>query len=629
MCGIVGVVHRQSVPVSIPMLHEMNAYLKERGPDYQGVCADGAVGLGHTRLSIIDLDARSHQPMLTLDKSIIITYNGEVYNFRELRKELIALGASFRTTSDTEVLLEGYRAWGIDKLLKRVRGMFALGIWDKNKQKLFICRDFFGKKPLYYYQDNESFLFSSDIRSIWSQKKDKLNIDYESIDYYLSEIGMPQPKTIWKEVKQIPPASYLELNSKTWESTCKKYLQLELGATQNINLSEAIEQAGVELKKSIKRRLVADVPIGCFLSGGVDSGLVVALLAQQSNRPVKTFSVGLSQSSMNELPEARIVAERYQTDHHELILESEVLEDLPKLIEYFGEPFADASMIPSFYITRAIGKKLRVALSGDGGDELFGGYNDYGLAYRTEKYLKRYPNSNSRMIRTWIDKLISRFDGGRENMGAYAAYLNQPVSKRFFREVGFPFDRQEIYAEDSPLNEVSFIERYFSSLWREMSKNTNGSIVDPLMRGSLQTRLLNSYLVKVDRTAMFNSLEVRSPFLDYDLAKWAFSLPVDLKFNMNTNKLLLKKLAEKHVDKNILNRPKKGFGIPVHDWLRDEMYDWMNDILSKEQLQKRGLFCPDKVRELIAEHRMGTGYNHANKLWALLCLELWFQKFID
>lgn len=629
MCGIVGIVNRHSKRVPVSMLHKMSSYLKERGPEHRGDYVEGAVGLGHTRLSIIDLDARSHQPMLVSDNSIVITYNGEIYNFRFLKKQLQQEGVSFTTTSDTEVLLKGYRAWGMDKLLRLVRGMFAFAIWDKRKEKFYLSRDFFGKKPLYYYRDDESFLFSSDIRSIWSQRKEKLSIDYESVDYYLSEISMPQPKTIWKEVKQLAPASYLELDLAKWGGKLREYLKLKPQPIQDISLPEAIEETEVRVKEAIKRRLIADVPIGCFLSGGVDSGLVVALLAQQSPEPVKTFSVGLSHGAMNELPEAKIVAERYQTEHQEIILEPNVLEILPNLIDYFGEPFADASMIPSFYVTQAISKTLKVALSGDGGDELFGGYDDYGLAYRSGEYLKSYPNRTVRSVRTWLDKIVNRFDSRKENMGAYAAYLRKTPAQKLFRDVGFPFERTDLYFEDSPLWKTSFIGPYLDDLWELSEQNSNENVVDVLMRSSLKTRLLNSYLVKVDRMAMLNSLEVRSPFLDFDLAEWAFSLPADLKFNQTTNKLLLKKLAVKHVDANMLNRPKKGFGIPVYRWLREEMYDWMRDILSPEQLKKRGLFNVSSVQRLIKEHREGKTNQHTNKLWALICLELWFQSFID
>lgn len=623
MCGIAGQVFFRNKIIEKSSLKGMAAFMQERGPDYTGYWSKNNVGLVHTRLSIIDLDERSHQPMLSEDQQIVLSFNGEIYNFKAIRKELADLGCSFRTDSDTEILILGYRHWGIDGLLKRVTGMFAFALYDRAEKHFFLVRDFFGKKPLYYYHKDGELLFASDIRAIWNQKKAKLSLDYESLDYFLTELSSPQPKTIWKEVKQVPAAHYICFDLEKETTKTQQFWDIE-PKIQKMSFQDALEETEARLKKAIYSRTIADVPLGCFLSGGVDSGLVVSLLAQQVDQPVSTYSIGLKHETLNELPDAKIVADRYSTNHHEIILETDVLDDLPQLVEYYGEPFGDSSMLPSFYVTKAISKSVRVALSGDGGDELFGGYKEYGMAFRADEYMKNYPNPTFRKFRTFLDKIFSRISDKKENMGAYATYLNWSGARRLYRQMGLGVDHKKLLKEGTPLYEQHFGAQYLEELWKKYRQD---SFAGSVMTASLKTRLLNDYLVKVDRASMLNSLEVRSPFLDKDLAEWAFSIPMEHKFKGFDNKYLLKKLAEKHIDKNIMSRPKRGFGIPIRQWFRGKLKDWVKSILLDDSFTNRGLFKKEEVEQLLERHQQGA--NEDSRIWALICLELWFQRFVD
>jgi asparagine synthase (glutamine-hydrolysing) len=376
------------------------------------------------------------------------------------------------------------------------------------------------------------------------------------------------------------------------------------------------------LNSAVEKRRISDVPIGCFLSGGIDSGLITALLATQSPEKINTFTIGLSYEEMNEMPDARIVADRYNTNHHEIVLEADVLNTVPDLIEFCGEPFADSSLIPSHYVSKAIGSHVKVALSGDGGDELFGGYNDYGLAYRSFAFAKKYPNSHWRNIQVLIDKIAGRLRGKKENAGAYSDYLTRSGSRKLFREMGF-LETSPLYNPEFKESKSGFAKKLLQEKWDLFSDN---NLPDNLMASSLHTRLLNDYLVKVDRASMYNSLEVRSPFLDTDLLEFAFSLPPEHKFHGNVNKYILKQIAKKYIDVNIEKRAKRGFGIPVHEWLRKDMKNWAQSIIFDGLLKRNEWFNPGFVEKIWKSHQEGSS-NNVHQLWSLICFELWMQKF--
>lgn len=628
MCGIGGIIKFNKSPVEELELTAMHQKMKERGPDAYGVWANNTIGFCHRRLSIIDLNPSSNQPFSILNQTITITFNGEIYNFLDLRKLLEKEGAIFETHSDTEVICWGYKIWGIQKLLGQLDGMFAFAIFDESKNKVFFARDRFGKKPFYVFQNTEEIVFASEINAIWTIRKPKLNLDFESLEYYIAEISSPQPKTIWKEICQLQPASFWEIdlsNNAIIQKT--KYWSLHPKKDWKYSLQETTEQVENELIKAITKRTISDVPIGCFLSGGVDSGLVVSLLAQHSTEKIKTFSVGLSYQKFNELPEAKLVADKYQTDHHEIILESDVINILPELVEYYGEPFADSSMIPTYYCCKALCGQVTVALSGDGGDELFGGYDDYGIAYRTDEYVKQFPNQTIRTLVTNLDKIAYRFSKNRkENLGSLDTYLGKENYLKLYREIGIhPNQIKSLFEKNTLQKTNNYTEKHLNEIW---NNNLSQDLTSTLMLSSLNTRLLNDYLVKVDRASMKNSLEVRSPFLDHHLAELAFNIPNNFKFKDNHNKYLLKKLAEKHFNPQIFTQTKRGFGIPVHYWLRTDLRKYTEEHLFEGKLSKTGWFDLAYIKKIWQEHlNEKTGIDHTHTIWALLCLDIWLEKY--
>ncbi len=622
VCGIAGAVSFENEDIETFLARALED-MRFRGPDAHGLQRVGNVGLGHTRLSIVDLSEAGHQPMFSPSGEVGITFNGEIYNFPALKQELQSAGCEFRTRTDTEVLLQGYEYWGLSGLLQRIEGMFALGLLDSREHLLILVRDHFGKKPLYYYQDESCFLFSSDLRTIHRQKREKLTFDEVALDYYLTEVSVPQPRSIWKQVRQLPPASYLKLDLRSGAKQIQRYWELPREEWLQPSPAEAERTLRELLIQAVSKRTIADVPVGCFLSGGVDSGLVVALLSQVSEGPVRTYSVGISGED-NELPDARIVAERYRTQHLELMATPQLAEDLPRIVSQLGEPFADSSLLPSFCICQAMRQQVKVVLSGDGGDELFGGYAEYLRAYRTDRFLERYP----RWIR-WLvvqaDKVWARLLKRRgENLGSLWTHSRQLPHDRLYRHMGFSQrDRQMLYLPGVARERAGRAEQILDELWRE---NARGDCADSLMRTSIRTRLLNDYLVKVDRASMMNSLEVRSPFLDKALTEWAFRLHPKVRFGAGEQKWLLKNLAEKEVDAGIRARPKRGFGIPVREWLCGPLRDQVMQLADAQgPLAGMGLFDLGHISRVCFEHLSGR-VNHSDRIWTLLILKLWLEQ---
>lgn len=616
MCGIAGLVRGGEVGANRAEVEVMVSYMGQRGPDHSQVWSCPGVSLGHTRLSIIDLDPRSHQPFL-FDERIALAYNGEIYNFKALRAELEGKGHSFYTTSDTEVLVHGYLEWG-SGVVSRLDGMFAFGLLDREANKLILARDPFGKKPLYVYHGDSEILFCSDIRPIHRLRSGKMSVNLQAIDYYFSELSVPQPETVWNQVAQIAPAGLREIDLSNYEWSERRYWKLPERADVT-DEKEALSLVESALLEAIQKRTVADVPLGCFLSGGVDSGLVVSLLASHSGQPIKTYTVTLEGHAMDEAPLANLVAERYQTDHTEIRVESDLKKVTELMCDYCGEPFADSSIIPSFLVAREISKHVKVALSGDGGDELFGGYKDYLWAYKTDHFLRNEGRGRLRRVRVLTDKVLSRFSG-RENLGSLDHYSQFTGAQRMYRNMGFDEagKRRLWKAEVKPT--VSGAD-WLQERWDEHSSSW---LSDHLMRASLSTRLVNDYLVKVDRSSMYHSLEVRSPLLDRSLAELAFRISPELKFKGCTAKYLLKVLAGKYFAPDIFERKKTGFSIPLHEWLTDDRLSFAQDILLSPDSWLFSLLERAEVVRLWGEHQRGRFHTHG--LWALVCLELWARS---
>lgn len=612
MCGIAGHVHLKN-SLQLEKLENYSRCFKTRGPDNYGSAIFNNVGLCHRRLSIIDLDDRSNQPMKVA--SNIVVFNGEIYNFLRLKEELIGLGRKFKTSSDTEVLLTAYDEWGIKYTLQKLEGMFAFAIYDTVAEKLFLARDIYGQKPLYWYTDSTQLIFSSDIRFI-SQQTSGLEIDNDSLDFYFQELAMPQPKTIWKQIEQVDPGYYFEFDVSNLNLNKACFHEFDF-SQKNIDWHEALNSVENALQNSISKRLVADVPVACFLSGGVDSGLIVSLLANNSTDRINTFSVGFKEDDFNELPYAKKLAERYGTNHMELLIEPKIEEDIHHVLSDLGEPFGDSSLIPSYLITKEMSGHYKVALSGDGGDELFG-YPSYSDFFELETFLNEVPRyyRNTKIIGS---KLFSRLGIG-SNLGRFKDYIdNQPRGECLKRNMVFKPNEVSMLFQ---LPTSSFSQNYLDDCWYSWNAN---SITDQMIAGSLKSRLLNDYLTKVDRSSMMNSLEVRSPFLDRELGQLVFSIPNSLKFRGNQPKAILKELAKRHIDPDIHKRKKTGFGIPINHWLRNELKPLLDHYLSPESLKRHNLFHIDFVQKVVDDHVSGS-IDNRHKLWCLLSFQIWFEN---
>ena len=624
MCGIAGIVHFDpEAPVAEASLQALSASCASRGPDAAGLWRAPGVGLAHRRLSIIDLSERGRQPMIDPAGRVAITYNGEIYNFRELRRELATHGHAFRSQSDTEVLLAGYLQWGASKLAERLDGMFAFGLYDLAERSTYLCRDRFGKKPLYYRWASDHLAFCSDIRGLWATERG-LTLDHEALDYYLSELSTPQPHTIWTEIRQVRPAHVLRISAQgeTIETDYWRRRYLPKKTASEPELLEAVEES---LRAAVMKRTVSDVPIGAFLSAGVDSGLVVAFLAQGSAAPVRTFTVTLPGQEMDEGPLARSVAERYGTRHTEITLGAQDLGALPEIVEAFGEPFADSSAVPTWFISREIRKHVKVVLSGDGGDELFG-YPEYVWAHRADVHLRRYPYRVQRAVVRVVDKARRLAGLQGEHAGFIQGFAKLSGASRLFRTMGFsPAEKERLYSREAARGAADFTRRWLAEAW---DSGQQAELADTLTEASFGTRLLNDYLVKVDRASMAHALEVRSPFLDAALTELACQLPNELRFLGGEVKYPIKRLAEKHVAPDIRSRPKRGFAVPLADWLRGDLRGMTEDLLRSPSFRSRGLFDAKHVQGLLGQH-MSAERDHSHRLWALLCLELWCRRFLD
>ena len=620
MCGIAGIVELGNNPVNEAELNVLAESLKERGPDHKDMATFNSIGFLHTRLSIVDLSEEGNQPFKISHQGVdfYMTFNGEIYNFEQIRERLSQFNITYKSQTDTEVLLWAYIHLGAS-VIQQLRGMFAFAIYDPRKEEIVFARDHFGKKPLYYSLHNGRFLFSSHIGGI-KKLSHNLTVNYEALNYYLTELSVPQPYTAWNEIKQLKPGHTLILNLKTQETKEEPYFHFKSPIEKlDISFGDAFQLVEKELTQAINRRKMGDVPIGYFLSGGVDSGLIVALAAQESK--ISTYSVGYENSSDNELPEAKLVADRYNTDHHELIIRPNIEQDLEDILNYFGEPFADASAIPTYYISKEMRKNVKVAISGDGGDENFG-YQSYSFFHGADQFaLGKSESAINRQI--LMSKITSRFKKGQTNYGVYKDVLGAGDKGHLFRR-GMAFSDQDLSSIWSQKSNYkpAFIEEYLNTIWRENKENR---VADSIFKGSFKTRLLNDYLVKVDRMSMNNSLEVRSPFLDIDFAQKMLQLPNDYKLRNETPKFILKKLAEKWLADDIMKRPKKGFAIPVNDWLKDQLKDKVEYYLDPERVQKHGLFNTDFIKNVKTEFYQSNQVSNY-KIWTLICLSIWSEN---
>ncbi|MFZ1702575.1 MAG: asparagine synthase (glutamine-hydrolyzing) [Pyrinomonadaceae bacterium] len=627
MCGITGFINANGDAASREFLEAMNLCIAHRGPDEDGFYFNQNVGLAMTRLAIIDL-ASGQQPVYNTDKTKAIVFNGEIYNYQSLRADLVAQGHEFYTKSDTEVVLHLYDKYGADGLT-RLRGMFALAIWDTREKSLFLARDRVGKKPLLYsHQANGDLIFGSEFRAVLKHPSVSREVDNEAIDNYLSYLCVPAPQTAFKQIRKLEPGHWLMW--KDGKVKTQRYWQPDFSKKIKITENEAIEETTRILRESTKLRMISEVPLGAFLSGGVDSSTVVALMAQESSTPVKTFSIGFEEEDFSELKYAKRVAQHVGAEYHEFIVRPNALDVIPTLVEHYGEPYADSSAIPTYYVAKETRKHVTVALNGDGGDESFAGYERY-VAMRIAEAYTRVPSA---LRKVFVEAPVnflptselkrSRFRDAKRFLQA----ANLPRTERYFRWMS-TFNRdakRDLYTSEfersiAGQNSSSILDRWF--------KTANGTgTLDATLLTDQMTYLPNDLLVKVDIASMANSLEARSPFLDHNLIEFAATLPESLKMSGFETKSLLKKVAARLVPKDVIYRRKMGFGVPVGRWFRGEMKDFVRGVLLSEKSLKRGIIKPDVIERYVNQHTSAER-DHAFQIWTLLMLELWFQRFID
>jgi asparagine synthase (glutamine-hydrolysing) len=622
MCGIAGVINSEGGNVEAATVRRMCQSIVHRGPDDEGIFVKDGAGLGVRRLSIIDV-AGGHQPVFNEDNTICVVYNGEIYNFRELRLELESRGHRFSTQADTEVIVHLYEEMG-SECVHKLRGMFAFAIYDIRHQRLLLARDRLGIKPLHYAFAGGRLLFASEIKSILAVAPELATLDQPALGQYFYCGYIADPATAYLPIKKLPPAHILEFHE--GEVSIREYWDLpEYSAQPPGSEEECIEELEYRLAEAVRVRLVADVPLGALLSGGTDSSTVVALMTRASSRPVKTFSIGFQQSDFDEAPYARLVSEHFGTEHHELMLEPNIVETVEALTRHLEEPFGDSSILPTYYVSRMARQHVKVALSGDGGDEAFAGY---------ERYQIHLQRRNFDWIPEWAGRFYRKQLHPRLPYGLPARNLAYSVSlpwaDRYLEGVSLkPFDRElSLLADDFRAGAFGGADPM--KAFRAFLDTAPAP--DPLSRIlylDTKTYLPGDILTKVDRMSMLVSLEVRVPILDHVFLEWVTGLPPEWKMRGKNQKYIFTKLAEKvGVPKIVLHRRKQGFTLPLRHWMRNELKDLIMSVLLDASALQRGYFNPQGVRRLLNEHFEGRR-DHSARIWRFLMFELWHRNFLE
>jgi asparagine synthase (glutamine-hydrolysing) len=632
MCGIAGVLDLHGRAVEPALLHRLCKVLAHRGPDDEGYYVNGPVGLGQRRLAILDV-AGGRQPMSNEDGTVWVTFNGEIYNFERLRRQLEAAGHRFATRSDTETIVHAYEQDG-PECVTRLRGMFAFALWDQRARRLLVARDRIGKKPLFYAEADGQWLFASELQGLLQHPGVGREIDPTALDEYLTYGYVPAPKTIFTGIYKLPPAHYLTLDvggPGGVKLRTERYWRLEYGPKLNLSEAEAAEGLLETLREAVRLRMIADVPLGALLSGGIDSSLVVALMSRLAGR-VKTFSIGFEEQDFSELAYARRVAERCATEHHELIVRPDALDVLPTLVRHYGEPYADSSAIPTYYVAKLTREHVTVALNGDGGDECLAGYERYLGSALADRY-QRLPVLARKLAIEPVRRLIPERTPRRSRLRQLKRFLEvagDPADRRYLRWVTYfsadhkrtlytPEFEQRLAGHDG--------DQWLLDLWARSVREC-ADLLDTVLSVDIQSYLPYDLLVKMDIASMANSLEARSPFLDHEVMEFCARLPARYKLRGLTMKYLLKTAGAGLLPSETLTRRKMGFGIPVGYWMRGELKPWVEDVLLSPRALKRGYFAPEAVRQLVHAHVNG-GQDRAFALWALLWLELWHREFVD
>jgi asparagine synthase (glutamine-hydrolysing) len=628
MCGFAGyclLTPQTAVPMN---LTEATRLLSHRGPDEEGYYQDSGAGLGMRRLSIIDLQT-GHQPLANETGNLRVVFNGEIYNHRQLRSLLECKGHRFKSRSDTEVIVHGYEEWG-EEVLGRLRGMFAFALRDIKNSSLLLARDHFGIKPLYYARVNQTFLFASEMKALLADGGVQREIDPAALDQYLSFLYIPEPRTIFSGVKALPPAHYLLLRG--GEVTLRQYWKLELRPDESLSVTSQVEKIRSGVEESVRAMLEADVPLGVFLSGGMDSTAILAMMSRHSRERVKTFTLGFGARERNwdELEPARRVAAFFRTDHHEFRVEPRIVEDLPLVIRHFDQPFANPTSLLLYYLSAEASRSVKVALTGTGGDEMFGGYPRYKAMVYHQFYGKIPP-----IIREGLSTLGNFFLHDGNN-----GYLGPQRIRRFLNAGTESF--AGCYLHILKTMEERKKEELYTAGFQERLEGTdpldfighhlNGAnplpMLEKLMQADLNTYLPFNQLAYCDRMSMACSVELRVPFVDQELVKVAGGIPLSQKLLHGRTKGLFREAMAPFLPPEVLRAPKLGLNLPIALWFRKELRDWVRSLLSPEKIKRRGYFVPESVQAILSEHDSGRR-DRSLLIWALLVLEIWHQIYID
>ncbi|HET9482448.1 MAG TPA: asparagine synthase (glutamine-hydrolyzing) [Xanthomonadales bacterium] len=615
MCGIAGLV--VDSPREAPgeaLCRAMCAQIVHRGPDDEGIFRDRRALLGMRRLSIIDL-ATGHQPVHNEERTVHAVFNGEIYNYRALRAELESLGHRFYTSSDSETIVHAYEQWG-EGFAARLDGMFAIALWDSRAERLVLARDRFGKKPLYVWRHDGTLAFASELKSLRVLPGFPRELDRDAIASYVAFGYVPTAQCAFRGVEKLPPAHYLV--HERGRSRVERYWEIALEPKLALGEEEAKEQLAALLDEAVRCRLMSDVPFGAFLSGGLDSSVVVALMARHMSQPVKTFSIGFREARYNELPDARRVAQHIGTDHHELVVEPDAVALLERLVWHLDEPFADSSAIPTYLVSELAARHVKMVLTGDGGDEAFAGYDRYLRTLALERLGALKPAAAAALG-----------IAGRVLPGARGFRL-----RRIGARLGMPFEQS--YLASVALTRPELARELlrdpggdpYAALSPLFARSAALAPLDRMIAVDLGSYLVDDILVKVDRTTMAASLEARAPLLDHRLVEFAVRLPESMRVRNGRGKHLLREVARRWLPSDVLDKPKQGFAIPLAAWFRGPLRELAADTFESRAFRERGLLRDDTVRRCLASHLSGQA-DHAEPLWLALCLELWAQRFVD
>ncbi len=615
MCGITGFLYfDKDRNVDQGFLRRMTESLSHRGPDDEGYYINGNVGLGFRRLSIIDLNT-GHQPISNVDESLWIVFNGEIYNYIDLRKTLLEKGYYFKTQTDTEVILYLYAEYGSD-CLKYLRGMFAFAIWDNNNSRLFCARDRFGIKPFYYYFDDQKFVFGSEIKSILKADSIDKTISNEALDSYFTYGYITSDFSIYRNIKKLQPGFYMTVSINDIKKfKFERYWRVSFRVNNLKSESQWIEEIQNSLSETVKLHMISDVPVGAFLSGGIDSSSVVGFMSQYSNEPVKTFSIGFREADFNELVYAKEIALKYKTEHHEFIVEPSSIDLLPLLVSTYDEPFADSSALPTYFVSKFTREFVKVALSGDGGDELFAGYSAYQKLWKIRNN-NLLPDSVNKILFGNIERLFPEKWPGKgmlyylsqkkQKLGAYYCLWKESERKKLYQK--------NFYCEIESRGEL-----YKEALLLDA---TSSDFISNLQELDVQTYMVDDILTKVDRVSMLNSLEVRVPLLDHVFAELAFSLPSNLNLHNGQQKYIFKKAMSKYLTPSVLAHKKQGFGVPLTYWFKKDLNDYTREIFYNKSMPVFNYLDFCYVNKLISNHKNGFRDMSA-KIWSILFFNEW------